>query len=294
MGEPRGRRIGEGGFGIVTLEQDLTTKKQIAVKWISPALQRESFEQEVASLAQLQHPCIVQIFGWSPATKSKEAQIRMEYVSNGSLSKLLARNRAAASWNPTQIAILICDIVMGMRYVHAHGILHRDLKPSNVLLDQHFRAKICDFGCSHREDLESAPTGETGTINYAAPEQLVEGLPYTTKTDVFAFGLLLYEIVSGTPVFSTNLSVMRIIKLHRAKYRPDPPAKSGRLMQQIIQRCWSNRQDSRPSFADIFTAFESAGFEILPHADGSAIREAVAKVIEWEQGSGRAVQIENS
>jgi serine/threonine protein kinase len=174
-----------------------------------------------------------------------------------------------------------------MRYVHSHGILHLDLKPANILLDADFRGKISDFGLSQPYDSEDPARGPIGTYQYSAPEQTREDFRPTTKTDVFAFGLVLFEILSGNPVFAPSLSSWQIVGLHRKHYRPPIPSQFGPLMRRLIRKCWSRSPESRPSFEDIFTEFESVGFEIVPNANGSDIAAAVSKVIAWEQGSER-------
>jgi hypothetical protein len=136
IGPAQGRILGRGGFGLVTLERHPFAKKQIAVKHLSTATTSvRLFEREVESLVQLQHPCIVRIFGWSPATAFCDGEIHMEYAPNGSVATLLSNDRDSKFWTPTRIGILICDIVLGMRYVHSKGILHRDLKGVVPLLE---------------------------------------------------------------------------------------------------------------------------------------------------------------
>jgi serine/threonine protein kinase len=230
----------------------------------------------------------VRILAWSPATDSSGGEIQMEYAPNGSLAAMLSKDRSRIPWNPTHIGILICDIALGLRYMHSQGIVHGDLKPGNIVLDGEWRAKICDFGLSRAMNLEDAGTGEMGTLAYMAPEQVQGNLNPTEKTDVFAFGLVLYEIISGKRAFGEN-QMMRVLKLHRAKYRPNLPDEFGPLMQALIPRCWSDRPRSRPSFAHILSEFESAGFELVPGADGSEIEAAARRVIALEHSAQRTI-----
>jgi hypothetical protein len=253
--------IGKGGFGIVTVETDPSTHERIAVKRLKCQSDRATLIWEVESLVKLNHPRIIRILRWSDRDDSSFGEIHMELARNDSLSALLECHRFG---RPTPLgtatgkALLICDIVLGMRYVHSQGILHRDLKPSNILLDDNWRAKISDFGVSRPISAEDPPTADTGTIGYAAPEQLVENAPHTTKTDVFTFGLILYEIISGEPVFPTDETTMGFIRRLQSGDFPAIPEEFGSLMMSLIPRCWALSRKLRPSFEDILTEFRSA------------------------------------
>jgi serine/threonine protein kinase len=252
----------------------------------------KSLIREVESLRTLHHPCIVRFLGWVPGNNSREDQIHLEYAPNGSVSGVLSRYHDYGEfpyfWTRTQVGIVICDIVLGMRYVHSRGIVHRDLKPANILLDRDFRGMICDFGLSRPQYVQGWPTGGTGTYWYAAPEQLYEDIEHTPKTDVFTFGLVLYEIIGNFPVFDVSLPLAEVVRRLRDRRLPEIPAEFGPLMQRLIPRCWLNDPKDRPSFRDIFRTFESAGFNILPNVDASVIKEAVSTVIAWEQMPGHS------
>jgi serine/threonine protein kinase len=137
--------------------------------------------------------------------------IRLRFTWNGTLKDILDRpHLRPRDWNQTRIGIIICDIVMGMRYVHSRGLIHRDLKPANVLLNGHWRGLISDFGVSRLKWAEGPPTQNPGTVWYAAPELLMEDCPQATKTYLFSFGLVLYDILTWFPVFPGHLSLKSI------------------------------------------------------------------------------------
>jgi serine/threonine protein kinase len=286
-----GRILGKGGHGIVRLGIDPETQKLIAVKHIWGWSDVNWMMREVESLVTLRHPCIVGIIGWSPGPKSNEGEIHLEYAPNGSLSKHLQTFRdtgiRGGFWTPTQIGIIICDIVLGMRYVHSLGILHRDLKPSNILLKGNFRGMISDFGLSRPGYVEGPPTRWAGTELYSAPEQLEENYRPSKKTDVFTFGLVLYEIIGSHAVFCEGIGLKQLVLRLRGHDLPNIPSEFGWLMQELIPRCWAERPGSRPSFQDIFETIAKADFAILPNVDRSAIKDAVFKVLAWESCSDR-------
>jgi hypothetical protein len=285
IGLDRKYQIGSGGSSSVTFSFDRDTGKRIAVKHVSVADGGAKLKSEVTIMAHLNHPCVIRIIGWSDGRHSKWGEVHMEFAPNHSLGDLLGRARRDFQTfldNPTDTAKLICSLVLGMRYIHSRGILHRDLKPANILLDEHWRPKISDFGVSRFVSTEGPPTAESGTLRYAAPEQFVEDTPHTTKTDVFSFGYILYEIITRKPVFSASESTMSVLTRIRDRDFPTLPAKFGALMQGLIDRCWSADPRYRPSFEFMFREFEQCGFAILEGADPAAIRTSVNGILALE------------
>jgi serine/threonine protein kinase len=149
--------------------------------------------------------------------------------------------------------------------------MHRDLKPENIVLDEGFRGLICDFGLGRSGWATGLPTPEAGTFAYSAPEQRKGNDPYTEKVDIFAFGLIVYEIIGGEPAFESRESSKLL----------DPPSRFGSFMQNLIRRCWLNADD-RPSFEAILKEFGEREWNILPGADREVIRESVLRVQRLE------------
>jgi hypothetical protein len=277
--------IGKGGFSLVTVSTDRKTGKRIAVKHLSVANAWNTFIREVESMVKLRHPCVIRIHGWANSRHSACGEIHMEFAQNYGLDHLLDLVRLGHPTilrTPTGKGRLICQIVLGMRYVHAQGIIHRDLKPGNILLDEHWGPKISDFGLSRFESVEGPPTANTGTVWYAAPEQLVEDAPHTKKTDVFSFGYILYEIVTGRAVFPPWESQMGVLRRILVRDFPALPDQFGPLMQGLIRRCWSVDPFARPSFEEIFCEFQDCGFDILPNVNPEAIRKSIDEVLAFE------------
>jgi serine/threonine protein kinase len=283
MSKDRDLVIGRGGASVVILTNDPRTGAPVAVKRVSASREQYLLFQEVEVLLKLRHPCVVRVFGWAPPEGPAPAEIHMEYAENRSLKDVLANVNCGISpsfWNPTGIGIIICGLVLGMRFVHSRGIIHRDLKPSNILLRAKGRVLVADFGSSQYvyEDL----TLET-TVQYPAPEFLQDDAKCTNKCDVFAFGLVLYEILARRPVFDQE-SQLGVVKRLRARDLPAIPAAAGELMSELIINCWDYDPAKRPSFKEIFRLFQTHDFAIVPEGDPVVIREYCESVLAWEQG----------
>jgi serine/threonine protein kinase len=286
IGSSEGREIGRGGSSQVKLVRDSDTGKLRAVKCFSGLnLDKGAFIQEVESLAQLNHPCVLRIVHWALPKAPRCAEIHTEYAERGSLEAVLQERRANpanAFMTWTRLGIAICDIVLGMRFVHAQQIIHRDLKPSNIFIRGDGRALIGDFGSSRFNNDDGTVTANSGTVHYAAPELFEPNAKLTPKVDVWGFGLILYEIVSGRVVFPLSLSPFDVIRKIRSRYRPNIPIERGEYMKGLIARCWSHDPSSRPSFDEILGEFQTRQFNILNEADSDALRDAVNEVLGWE------------
>jgi serine/threonine protein kinase len=255
------------------------------IKFFTDRPDKLAFMREVEILSKLNHPCVVRILRWGTSDRRLLAEIHTERAKYGSLADILGdvnQGTAPDFWNLTRIGIIICDIVFGMRYVHSRGIIHRDLKPSNILVNQNRRAWVAGFGTNRFKDDDSTPTGETGTVHYAAPEQWAEDAECTTKIDVWSFGLILYEILTGQAVFRSTLEPMRVLKRMRRKDLPTLPSKYGDYIQSLISRCWCYDPADRPSFGDICDEFQTRHFALFAGADFTMIEAEALGVMAWE------------
>ncbi|THG17307.1 hypothetical protein TEA_008591 [Camellia sinensis var. sinensis] len=194
-------KLGQGGFGAVYRGR-LPNGQEIAVKRLS----RDSgqgeleFKNEVMLVAKLQHRNLVRLLGF--CLEGTERLLIYEYVTNSSLDHFIfdAINRAYLDWDRRYK--IIGGIARGLLYLHEDSrlrIIHRDLKASNVLLDRDMNAKISDFGMARIFDVDQTQGNTSrvvGTYGYMSPEYAMRG-QFSTKSDVFSFGVLILEIVSG-------------------------------------------------------------------------------------------------
>ncbi|XP_065867173.1 lysM domain receptor-like kinase 3 isoform X2 [Euphorbia lathyris] len=192
--------IGHGSYGSVYYghlgDQEVAVKRMTATK-------TKEFMAELKVLCKVHHSNLVELIGY--AASDEELFLIYEYAQKGSFKSHLHdpqnKGHTPLSWNiRVQIAL---DAARGLEYIHEHTkthYVHRDIKTSNILLDGSFRAKISDFGLAKlvgkRGDGETTATKVVGTFGYLAPEYLSDGLA-TAKSDVYAFGVVLFEIISG-------------------------------------------------------------------------------------------------
>ena len=195
------RELSRSGIATVWEAYDPTLDRKVLLKAINPQYARESdlrvrFEREARAIARLSHPNVVQIYDLR--TAADDLSIILEFIEGATLGKLL-KDRGSL---PGEVAVTIAgEILAGLEHAHAAGIVHRDLKPDNVLVSTKGEVKITDFGLASLRD-QPTVTQEgmvIGTPSYMAPEQ-AEGGEITAVTDVFALGLILFEMLTGRRV----------------------------------------------------------------------------------------------
>ncbi|GMY37022.1 G-type lectin S-receptor-like serine/threonine-protein kinase RKS1 [Fagus crenata] len=194
-------KLGEGGFGSV-FKGELSNGQHIAVKRLSKSSGQgiEEFKNEVKLIAKLQHRNLVKIFGC--CIQEEEKMLIYEYMPNKSLDSFIFDCTRSSMLNWRKRFEIIDGIARGILYLHQDSrlrIIHRDLKTSNVLLDAEMNPKISDFGIARifkGDQIQDKTTRVVGTYGYMSPEYVVFG-KFSTKSDVFSFGVILLEIVSG-------------------------------------------------------------------------------------------------
>ncbi|MFN2564149.1 MAG: serine/threonine-protein kinase [Gemmatimonadaceae bacterium] len=218
------RVLGHGGMGMVVRGRDRALDRPVAIKVISPNLDvaprhRQRFLQEARIVAKLRHPNIVAVY--SAGESDGLLYFVMEYVPGESLRDLLTRDRCCDTGRAEAI---LRDLADALAYAHEQGVVHRDIKPENVLLDHDSgRAMLADFGVAQALTANggerlTGPGVVVGSPAYMSPEQAAGDRALDGRSDIYALGLIGYEMLAGEPAFS-GPSVVSVL----AKQLTEPP-----------------------------------------------------------------------
>jgi len=218
-----GEEIGHGGMAEVYLAHDRLLDRRVAVKVLSPQFASdptnvERFRREARAAAGLNHPHIVGVYDWGE--EDDTSFIVMEYVPGQTLREIL---QTYGRLGPMDAARIGADIADALSFAHAHGVVHRDVKPGNVLVTPQGQVKVTDFGIARAETSEPlTKTGAVlGTATYFSPEQ-AQGFPLDGRSDVYALGVVLYEMLTGVAPFTASSPVSVAYK--HVRETPAPPS----------------------------------------------------------------------
>ena len=282
--------ISRGGMGVVYRATDVRLNRDVALKVLPPELvadadRRERFVREARAASALEHPNIAVIHDIGDV--DGVSFIAMELVRGDKLSTAIAGGQFAS--NPGRALDVAAEIAEGLARAHSQGIVHRDLKPANVMLTEDGHAKVIDFGLakllsslSGEGDTVTAGTTDPavvlGTVSYMAPEQ-ARGGAIDHRTDIFAFGILLYELFSGTLPFKGHGSVETMHAILHGQ--PPPlrltadamPATAAHDVQRIVEKCLAKDPGSRyQGMKDLVVDLRSA----RRHLDTASATETMA------------------
>jgi serine/threonine-protein kinase len=235
--------LGRGGMGEVYRADDLKLGTVVALKFLSQAAEQdagliERFLAEVRTARQVSHPHVCRVYDIGEV--DGRHFLSMEYVDGEDLATLLRR---IGRLPPAKAIEIARQIAAGLAAAHEKGVLHRDLKPANVMIDGHGRARITDFGLAVLAGEASAEVA--GTPAYMAPEQLA-GLPATEQTDVYALGLVFYELFTGEKPFAAE-SVAEWKQAH-ATALPTSPSLHTTDMDPVVERVILRCLEKDPAF----------------------------------------------
>lgn len=279
-----GKQIGAGGMGIVYKAIYEETGKEVALKVLPPGLVGDQkllkrFEREIDILKRLQHPNIVRYYGGG--THEGRRWYAMEYVDGGSLYDILKKKKKLTWEQATQVGRQLCA---ALEHAHNAGIIHRDLKPGNLFVTSKGKIKLGDFGIARDTEATAlTAAGKTvGTYAYMAPEQIQGNTPLSRKTDLYATGCLLYELLTGeTPFVTENPAEMLMMHLNSDPYNVrEKVLDCPQDLDALIERLLAKNPDDRPYDAlavhTELTEILKKGNEISTPASQQALREAGA------------------
>ncbi|MFN3562206.1 MAG: serine/threonine protein kinase, partial [Chloroherpetonaceae bacterium] len=243
--------LGEGGMGKVYQAIDRRTKQVVAVKVLHAALlndieNRRRLTNEGQLLRELHHPNIIKVY--EVGETQEQVYLVMEYLAGGTLKAYLNAHHPIPLEKIQQLSLQICD---GLAEIHQRGIVHRDLKTTNLMLDEKENVRIMDFGLSKSPLISMKTTLGTiiGTLGYVAPEQIT-GTITDARTDIFSFGVVLYELCTNQQPFTgeNEMAVIHAI-FNRTPtpicdLRPDLPKSIERIVSKCLQHDLTMRYQS--------------------------------------------------
>ncbi|KAI5668851.1 hypothetical protein M9H77_18704 [Catharanthus roseus] len=233
--------------------------KVLKAEHLNANMQRE-FAQEVYILRRVRHKNVVQFIG--ACTRPPLLCIVTEYMSGGSVYDFLHKKKGVLKL-PSVLKVAI-DVARGMSYLHQNNIIHRDLKAANLLMDENEVVKVADFGVARVQVQSGVMTAETGTYRWMAPE-VIEHKPYNHKADVFSFGIVLWELLTGKLPYDHLTPLQAAVGVVQKGLRPTVPRHTHPLVVELLERCWQQEPSSRPEFTEII--------EILQHIAKRVVQE---------------------
>jgi serine/threonine protein kinase/lipoprotein NlpI len=255
------RKLGFGGWGEVSLALDNTSGKQVAIKRIDPVktASGDSLQKEIDALSRLNHPHVIKYIESFVAGNSP--YLVTEYVPGITLEERLKQGPLALL-ETERYSIQILD---ALGYIHSQGIVHSDLKPANIIIDSDNSARLIDFGIIRTASAEIAADIKEirGTLHYMSPEQ-AEGSPYDVRSDLFSFGVVLYELCTGTKPFSGNYDMAVIYAILYEE--PVPPEKINAAvspaLSDTIKKLLAKNPSDRPGSVAVFREALKGAFTV--------------------------------
>jgi eukaryotic-like serine/threonine-protein kinase len=275
------RPLGKGGMSAVYRASDPNLKRAVAVKLIhahladSPEFVRR-FREEATTVAQLRHPHIVQVFDFN--REGETFYMVMELITGETLREYLDRLKASGRVTPlADMVKYAADLCDAEDYAHKRGLIHRDIKPANVIINAEGQAILMDFGIAKILGGEQfTATGATlGTALYMAPEQ-VRGEQVDKRTDIYATGATVYEMIAGEPPYSST-SVVSLLMMHVNDPVPDlrsvrtdvPPA-----LVAIVQKAMAKKSEDRfQTAAEMAASLRAVGNSLQDSGQGRTVAE---------------------
>ncbi|KAK3029140.1 hypothetical protein RJ639_039695 [Escallonia herrerae] len=239
-------KVASGSFG--DLFKGMYCSQEVAIKVLKPELVNldmlREFSQEVFILRKIRHKNVVQFIG--ACTQPPNFCIVTEFMSKGSLYSLLHKQRGAFKL-PTLLKVAI-DVSKGMNYLHQNNIIHRDLKTANLLMDENAAQS-------------GVMTAETGTYRWMAPE-VIEHEPYDHKADIFSFGVVLWELLTGELPYSYLTPLQAAVGVVQQGLRPTIPKHTHPGVAELLVSCWQQDPTLRPNFSEILEKLQRIAKEV--------------------------------
>ncbi|HEV8112923.1 MAG TPA: protein kinase, partial [Planctomycetota bacterium] len=296
--------LGEGGMGVVYLAEQDNPRRRVALKVLHPGIASPSriqrFRHEAQILGRLHHPGIAQVYeaGAEDTGAGPQPYLALELV----LGRTIVEHAAAGGLGVRERLDLLVQVCRAAQHAHERGVIHRDLKPANVMVGVDGHVKVMDFGIAARIGgveqttrmaIDATQAGMiVGTIAYSAPEQLL-ALPPDARSDIFSFGVLLYEMVAGTHPFDRPSMAAMVDAILNAPTPPLRATSSGvtARLERVALRCLEKDRERRfASFREIRAALQSddAASAVVERVRARPSRRLMAAVLTLTLVAGAA------
>ncbi|KAM1121961.1 hypothetical protein TB2_003459 [Malus domestica] len=254
-----GNKVASGSCG--DLYKGTYCTQEVAIKVLKPECVNpdmlKDFAQEVYIMRKVRHKNVVQFIG--ACTKHPSLCIVTEYMSGGSVYDYLHKQKGVFKL-PSLLKVAI-DVSKGMTYLHQNNIIHRDLKAANLLMDENEVVKVADFGVARVNSHSGVMTSETGTYRWMAPE-VIEHKPYDHKADVFSFGLVLWELLTGKLPYEHLTPLQAAVGVAQKGLRPTIPKNTPPKLAELLEKCWQQDPATRPDFSEIIENLQTLAEEV--------------------------------
>ncbi|KAG8501955.1 hypothetical protein CXB51_002097 [Gossypium anomalum] len=252
-------KVASGSYG--DLYKGTYCSQDVAIKVLKPErvdtdIQKD-FAQEVFIMRKVRHKNVVQFIG--ACTKPPTLCIVTEFMCGGSVYDYLHKQKGVFKL-PSLLKVAI-DVSKGMNYLHQNDIIHRDLKAANLLMDENEVVKVADFGVARVKVQSGVMTAETGTYRWMAPE-VIEHKPYDHKADVFSFGIMLWELLTGKLPYEYLTPLQSAVGVVQKGLRPTIPKNTNPKLTQLLERCWQQDPTLRPDFSEIIGILQQISKEV--------------------------------
>lgn len=248
------KQIGNGQFGSVH-EAVWRQKQRVAVKMMKPgSMSEHDFIEEAKIMQRFQHKHLVSIYG--VCSRQSPLYIVVELMPHGSLLDYLRKNKQLLHKTPI-LTDMVYQVASAMKYLESEKFIHRDLAARNCLVGENNLIKVGDFGLARYvlDDQYTASEGTKFPVKWAAPE-VIDFTKFSSKSDVWAFGILCWEIFTAGKSPYATFSNPAVADEVRRGYRLEQPPHCPNDVHQIMQKCWEQVPENRPSFRDIHESIQ--------------------------------------
>ena len=282
-------RIGSGGMSDVYKAQCHTLNRLVAIKVLKEEFTSDDtfvkkFKMEAQAAARLSNPNIVNVY--DVVDEGELHYIVMELVDGITLKQYIEKKGRMETKEAIGVAL---QVAKGIAAAHENHIIHRDIKPQNIIISRDGKVKVADFGIARAVSAQTAGALAVGSVHYIAPEQ-AKGLACDARSDIYSFGITMYEMVTGQVPFQGDTSVA--VAMAHIQEPVTPPGElnpeTGRAMEQIILKCIQKEPGRRYSsvaevISDLHKAILNPDSDLVPAADGPVDEMGQTKTMSPEE-----------